>query len=205
MTSTVDAESITALAEDTTRLLTAMPDAVIVCDKTGRIVFANTNVTHLLGYEPEELKGERVEILVPGVARAHHPDRRERYMRQSVTRPMSAGGDLEASHKSGNTIPVSISLSPLTEAGQAFVIAAIRDETKAREVSVALARECGRAGSACRPEPRHQYLPGHQAGLRPFVGANRAFHPVRPNRLLQFRRGTPDVHRYLRRWIGARR
>ena len=66
MTSTVDAESITALAEDTTRLLTAMPDAVIVCDKTGRIVFANTNVTHLLGYEPEELKGERVEILCQG-------------------------------------------------------------------------------------------------------------------------------------------
>ncbi|MCH7739362.1 MAG: GAF domain-containing protein, partial [Chloroflexi bacterium] len=141
MTSTVDAESITALAEDTTRLLTAMPDAVIVCDKTGRIVFANTNVTHLLGYEPEELKGERVEMLVPGVARAHHTDRRERYMRQSLTRPMSAGGDLEASHKSGNTIPVSISLSPLTEAGQAFVIAAIRDETKARELSAALARE----------------------------------------------------------------
>ena len=141
MTSTVDAESITALAEDTTRLLTAMPDAVIVCDKTGRIVFANANVTHLLGYEPEELKGERVEMLVPGVARAHHTDRRERYMRQSLTRPMSAGGDLEASHKSGNTIPVSISLSPLTEAGQAFVIAAIRDETKARELSAALARE----------------------------------------------------------------
>ncbi len=141
MTSIADGGPVTALASETTRLLTAMPDAVIVCDKTGRIVFANTNVTHLLGYEPEELMGERVEMLVPGAARAHHTDLRERYMRQSATRPMSDGGNLEASHKSGKTIPVSISLSHLTEEGQSFVIAAIRDETKDREAAAALARE----------------------------------------------------------------
>ena len=140
MTSTPDGSPVTTLTSETTWLLTAMPDAVIVCDETGQIVFANANVTHLLGYGPEELMGKRVEMLVPGTARSHHTELRKRYMRRSATRPMSEGGNLEASHKSGKTIPVSISLNPMTESGQSFVIAAIRDETKDREASAALKR-----------------------------------------------------------------
>ncbi len=46
-------------------ILEAIPDAVLVSDLTGTIVFANAAVTHLLGYRPDELPGTPIARLLP--------------------------------------------------------------------------------------------------------------------------------------------
>src|SRR5262252_6964504 len=41
------------------------PDAMVIVDRRGRIAYANAQVRPLLGYEPGELLGQSVEVLVP--------------------------------------------------------------------------------------------------------------------------------------------
>lgn len=51
-----------------------LPDAVIVIDEAGQIVFANALVYGLLGYTPDELDGRDLNILLPGRYRARHTE-----------------------------------------------------------------------------------------------------------------------------------
>ena len=55
------------------------PDGILLVDLAGRIVFANRQVTELFGYAPDELHGQRVEILIPEGKRAMHVIHREIY------------------------------------------------------------------------------------------------------------------------------
>ncbi|MBL8519594.1 MAG: PAS domain S-box protein [Betaproteobacteria bacterium] len=67
-----------------------IPDALIVVGPDGRIRMANARVLPLLGYRPEELVGQAIEILVPGEHAPTHAAYRERYMASPHTRRMGA-------------------------------------------------------------------------------------------------------------------
>ena len=88
------------------------PDAVVVAQTDGTIVFANQRVHKLFGYEAQHLVGKKVEVLVPRRIRGHTKLRedfdKEPGVRQMGTRPI-----ITARHKNGADIPVDISLSPL--------------------------------------------------------------------------------------------
>lgn len=104
-----------------------MPDATIVVDRCGVIAVANARVAQLFGYQPAELVGQRVEVLMPASYRVGHVQRRDEYYRDSHTRPMGLGLDLWAERRDGSAFPVEISLSPIEIQGQELVIAVIRD------------------------------------------------------------------------------
>jgi PAS domain S-box-containing protein len=109
------------------RLVEAAPDAILEVDTQGGIAFANAAAEKLFGYTRDELKGMKVEQLVPAVSRDSHIQKREGYMQHPRTRPMGIGMELKAQRKDGTLLPVEISLSPsLAEAGLG-VIAVIRD------------------------------------------------------------------------------
>ena len=52
--------------------LNMLPDAMVIVDGTGRIVFANTPVHKLLGYTPDELVDQPLECLIPKTYRTEH-------------------------------------------------------------------------------------------------------------------------------------
>ena len=109
------------------QLLEHAPDAVIVVDENGAIIFANSQTETLFGYEVPVLLGEQVELLIPQPFRDSHRERRATYHTESHARPMGARLDLVGLRKDGVEIPVDISLSPiLTDEGKA-IIAAVRD------------------------------------------------------------------------------
>jgi PAS domain S-box-containing protein len=120
-------------------LFRAAPDAILIVDRSGRIVLANEQAERVFGYQREELLGESVELLVPERYRALHVVERNGYTRQPRTRPMGSGLELTGRRKDGTEVAVEISLSPVdTDSGQQ-VIAVIRDVTERREVERALA------------------------------------------------------------------
>ena len=108
-------------------LLEAAPDAIVVVDTHGRIVFVNARTEILFGYGREQLLGQSVEQLVPTRFRDGHASHRKAFTAESRVRPMGAGAQLYGQRKDGTEFPIDISLSPLeTEEGK-LVLSAIRD------------------------------------------------------------------------------
>jgi two-component system, sensor histidine kinase and response regulator len=136
------AELALVRAEERLRqLLDAAPDAIVVAGADGIIQMVNAQTSKLLGYTSDELVGESIDVLVPDAERAGHGAVREAFVAAPTVRAMGAGRELDARHKDGRAIPVSIALSPVETGDGLLVTAAIRDITDTR-------REHGRLRAA---------------------------------------------------------
>jgi PAS domain S-box-containing protein len=119
-------------------VLALTPDAMIIIDSSGVIVFANDQVTNLFGHANEDIVGKPIEILLPDRFRHRHVGHRSSYTSNVRVRPMGMGLDLFGIRKDGVEFPVEISLSPIKQGDQIMVAAAIRDVTERKQVEQAL-------------------------------------------------------------------
>ncbi len=88
------------------------PDASLVIDNEGKILFVNNQAELMFGYHRSELKGKEVEILVPDALKEVHKKHRDGYMDNPHLRQMGMNLDLKAKRKDGREIDVEIHLSP---------------------------------------------------------------------------------------------
>jgi PAS domain S-box-containing protein len=115
-------------------LLAAAPDGIAVADERGRILVVNEQLCALFGYEPDELVGKSVEVLIPPRLRGAHVEDRQHYRDSPSRRPMGLGLDLVGLRKDGGEFPVEISLSPLTSGRRTFTVASVRDISERRRL-----------------------------------------------------------------------
>jgi two-component system, sensor histidine kinase len=115
-------------------VLDSVPDAMVIIDASGSIVFTNHQVAELFGYEASEIKSQSVEILLPDRFRQRHMTHRQNYAQNVRIRPMGIGLDLFALRKDGTEFPVEISLSPMRSNGGLLTVAAIRDVSDRRKI-----------------------------------------------------------------------
>jgi PAS domain S-box-containing protein len=142
------------------RLLDAAPDATVLVDESGAILFANARVQSVLGYSPVELLGRPVEHLVPERLRELHLRHRKRFFREPRARSIGSNFELTARRRDGSEIPVEINLSPVRMREGLLVSTGIRDITARKEaiarleiqysLSCALAESPGIAEAAPR-------------------------------------------------------
>jgi PAS domain S-box-containing protein len=107
-----------------------IPDALLMADRSGRIIFVNRNIEILFGYSRPELIGQALELLVPPRFRAQHPDHVAGFFSDPKARLMGAGRELFGLRKDGIEVPIEIGLSPLDTAEGTFTLASIIDITE---------------------------------------------------------------------------
>ncbi|MBI3822878.1 MAG: PAS domain S-box protein [Planctomycetes bacterium] len=123
-------------------ILESAPDAMVTIDGHGTIVLVNIQTEKMFGYDRTEMRGKKIEMLVPARYHKKHVQKRRGFFDEARTRPMGAAGlPLFGVRKDGREFPVEISLSPLKTDHGLLVTSVIRDvtERKAREAELAKA------------------------------------------------------------------
>ena len=117
-------------SETSEQLLEAMPDAIVMVCRDGRVVRVNRLAESLSGYSRDELMGMAVDELVPEALRAAHVTHRTAYQGQPVVRSMGTHLDIRFRRKDGSVFPADIALSPVMTEQGVLIVASVRDITE---------------------------------------------------------------------------
>jgi PAS domain S-box-containing protein len=141
---------VKATSESLHSLLDISPDAMVVVNQIGIIVMVNTQAEALFGYAPEEIGGQRLEVLLPERFQAPHQAHCQHYFAAPRPRPLGAGFQLFGKRKDGAEFPADISLRPLLLNEVLHVISAVRDLTRQKRIEEELQEQYRRAQAASR-------------------------------------------------------
>ena len=102
-------------------------DAVIIVDSGGGILYANKAASQLFGYPIAEIVHLPLSELIPVRFRQHHDRYLQEFVHSGNSKLMGDRPVLQALHRNGEEIPVSISLCSAEADGQRIAVAIIRD------------------------------------------------------------------------------
>ena len=138
-------ESALRYSEENYRLVVeTAPDAVISIDERGAILFANPATVRIFGYDPAELIGKPLTVLMPEFLRKLHEKGFSRYLATGQRHINWQGTELTALRKNGQEFPVEISFGELSRDGHKVFTGFIRDiseRKQAEELRAAHARQ----------------------------------------------------------------
>jgi PAS domain S-box-containing protein len=135
------------------RIVEAMPEAVVVTDRAGTIVFWNRAAEMMFGHSAAEASGQSLDLIIPERFRARHWAGYETVMSTGVTRYGRELLAVPAIHKDGRRISLEFSIALLQDpSGQTVGAAAIIRDVTARWERERAAR--GRASAEPPPPPR---------------------------------------------------
>ncbi len=113
-------------------------DAIISADHLGVIVSWNKAATRILGYTEEEAVGQRLELIIPERFHEAHRNGMDRFTRTGEGRAIGTTVELAARKKSGEEVPIELSLSTWTVREERYYTGIIRDIGERKEAEDAL-------------------------------------------------------------------
>lgn len=111
-------------------LMESAPDATVILNEQGSIVFVNVRAEELFGYSRSEMIGHDVEMLLPSEFRERLPIQRGDFVADPGVRDSGSEMDLLARRKDGIEFLAEISFSPLQADTGLLISTSIRDISK---------------------------------------------------------------------------
>ena len=119
-------------------IIDLVPNGILLVAPDGLIVLANKHASTMFGYEPGELIGQAVEILMPQGVRPQHSASRHSFLERPSVRAIGTGRDLTARKKDGVELPVEIGLTPVPTPAGMYVLSTVVDITQRKEIEARL-------------------------------------------------------------------
>lgn len=114
-----------------TGILDHITDAIVTIDEAGTIESANRRTTEILGYEPKELIGRNVKMLMPDPYRSAHDGYLMRYLETGEPRILGQGPrHFKAQRQDGSIVPISLVVNDMRLGDRRLFIGAMRDITQ---------------------------------------------------------------------------
>mgnify|MGYP000521769818 CR=1 FL=1 len=120
-------------------VMDSLAEAVITIDEKGEIESTNPAAERIFGYEPDELIGKNVCVLMPEPYRSQHDGYLANFVRTGRGNILGKGGvELIAQRKNGESFPVELTLSEMRLESGRFFVGVLRDITERKQQSAAL-------------------------------------------------------------------
>ena len=112
-------------------VLETISDGVVSIDHQGTILYANEGIEKIFGYDPLELNGADLEILMPEFYRPLHREGIQRYLETGKKHLNDWHSvNLPGRHKNGHEVPLEISFGESNKGGKQIFTGIIRDITE---------------------------------------------------------------------------
>ena len=111
----------------TQAIMDSIPDAIVVINEHGRVLQANHTISAVLGYQPEELIGNNISMVMPEPYRSAHDGYLQRYLKEGGPRVIGFTRLLEVVKKSGEQIPIDLKVTEIMHEGVRSFTGVIRD------------------------------------------------------------------------------
>ena len=115
-------------------------DGLIVTNEAGVMEAFNPACTKIFGYQPDEVLGKNVALLMPEAERIHHSTHMSSYRNTGEKRIIGLEREVRGQRKNGETFPVELSIGEFTDNGERRFVGVIRDITERRALRDELAR-----------------------------------------------------------------
>ncbi len=119
-------------------ILETIPDAMIVIDERGSIQSFSVAAERLFGYQPAEVLGHNIKMLMPAPYREQHDGYLARYMQTNERRIIGIGRVVVGERKSGSTFPMELSVGEMKSNNKRFFTGFIRDLTERQNTEARL-------------------------------------------------------------------
>ncbi|QYO79014.1 PAS domain S-box protein [Devosia salina] len=116
-------------------LLNTVIDAAVVIEDDGRIRSINPAARRQFGYEPAELVGKNVSMLMPEPYKGRHDGYLARYLRTGERRIIGTDRVVVGARKDGTTFPMKLAVGEMALNGNRHFIGFIRDLTAMEETA----------------------------------------------------------------------
>jgi PAS domain S-box-containing protein len=127
-------ESARRYSEESYRVVVeTASDAVISLDESGAILLANPATTRVFGYDPGELLGKPMTMLMPEFLRKLHEAGFKRYLATGQRHINWQGTELTGLRKNGQEFPVEVSFGELTKDDHRVFTGFIRDISERKQ------------------------------------------------------------------------
>src|ERR1700733_7139368 len=114
-------------------IVEAANDAVISMDENGAILLANPATRRIFGYDPVEIVGKPMTMLMPEMMRKLHDNGFRRYLSTGKRHLNWQGVEVTAQRKDGQEFPVEVSFGELTSDGHKVFTGFIRDISERKQ------------------------------------------------------------------------
>jgi PAS domain S-box-containing protein len=116
-------------------------DAIVSIDKDSTVLYANQAVDRVFGYQPDELVGEQLTVLMPDRFHDQHFSAVEQYLETGERQLDWNSIRLPARHKDGHEVTLSITFEEHTYEGKRIFSGIMRDITEEVEQQKELERQ----------------------------------------------------------------
>ncbi len=114
-------------------IVEAANDAVVSMDETGAILLANPATKRIFGYDPIEIVGKPLTVLMPEMMRKLHENGFKRYLATGKRHLNWQGVEVTALRKDGQEFPAEVSFGELTSDGHKVFTGFIRDISERKQ------------------------------------------------------------------------
>ena len=114
-------------------IVEAANDAVVSMDERGAILLANPATRRIFGYDPVEIVGKPMTMLMPEMMRKLHENGFKRYLATGKRHLNWQGVEVTAQRKDGQEFPVEVSFGELTSNGHKVFTGFIRDISERKQ------------------------------------------------------------------------